>query len=160
MDTRFLSSQRDVECLLSTTLCYNYHVHQLPSSCATNPDIQLSCFIECNPGPVQYPLNLSAKPVKRNQHGIMYDGCSHWKHAQCDVGEAEYLLLTVQHSEWFCPLCIQSKLLLYSSSLLDTNTLSMLLQPQMNRVWHFPDWYQAPWCEQDKSLTFAQQNCG
>ena len=66
--------------------------------------------IESNPGPVQYPCTVCEKYLKRNQCGIMCDGCSHWTHAHCDgVGEAEYLLLTTQQSsEWFCPLSLLS----------------------------------------------------
>ena len=66
--------------------------------------------IESNPGPVQYPCTVCEKPVKRNQRGILCDGCSQWTHARCGgVEEAEYLLLTAQEScEWFCPLCTQS----------------------------------------------------
>ena len=92
--------------------------------------------IESNPGPVQYPCTVCEKPVKRNQRGIMCDSCSQWTHARCgDVGEAEYLLLTTQEStEWFCPLCIQSKLSISNLSLLDMNTSSMLLQPQIDVV--------------------------
>ena len=57
-------------------------------------------------------------------------------HACCGgVGEAEYLLLTAQEStEWFCPLCIQSNLSISNLSLLDMNTSSMLLQPQIDEV--------------------------
>ena len=55
--------------------------------------------IESNPGPVQYPCTVCEKPVKRNQCGIMCDGCSQWTHARCDgVKETEYLLLTAQES--------------------------------------------------------------
>ena len=55
--------------------------------------------IESNPGPVQYPCTVCEKPVKRNQRGIMYDGCSQWTHARCGgVGEAEYLVLTAYDS--------------------------------------------------------------
>ena len=66
--------------------------------------------IESNPAPVQYPCTVCEKYLKRNQCGIMCDGCSHWTHAHCDgVGEAEYLLLTTQQSsEWFCPLSLLS----------------------------------------------------
>ena len=66
--------------------------------------------IESNPGPVQYPCTVCEKPVKRNQRGILCNGCSQWTHARCGgVEEAEYLLLTSQENcEWFCPLCTQS----------------------------------------------------
>ena len=92
--------------------------------------------IESNPGPVQYPCTVCEKPVKRNQHGIMCDGCSQWTHARCGgVGEAEYLLLTAQEStEWFCPLFIQSNLSISNLSISDMNTSSMLLQPQIDEV--------------------------
>ena len=92
--------------------------------------------VESNLGPVQYPCTVCEKPVKRNQCGIMCDSCSQWTHARCgDVGEAEYLLLTTQEStEWFCPLCIHSKLSISNLSLLDMNTSSMLLQPQIDVV--------------------------
>ena len=75
--------------------------------------------IESNLGPVQYPCTVCKKPVKGNQRGIMCDGCSQWTHARYGgVGEAEYLLLTAQEScEWFCPLCIRSKLTISSLSL-------------------------------------------
>ena len=91
--------------------------------------------IESNPGPVQYLCTVCEKPVKRNQRGIMCDGCSQWTHAHCGgVGEAEYLLLTAQEScEWFCPLCVQSKLPIASLSLSGINTSSISLQ-QLDEV--------------------------
>ena len=90
--------------------------------------------IESNPGPVQYPCTVCEKPVKRNQRGIMCDGCSQWTHTRCGgVEEAEYLLLTAQEScEWFCPSCVQSKLPIASLSLLGINT--MLLQSEIDEV--------------------------
>ena len=74
--------------------------------------------------------------MKANQRGIMCDGCSQWTHACCGgVGEPEYLLLTAeQSSKCFCPLCIQPKLSISNLILLDMNTSSMLLQPQMDEV--------------------------
>ena len=82
--------------------------------------------IESNPGPVQYPCTVCEKPVKRNQRGILCDGCSQWTHARCGgVQEAEYLLLTAQEScEWFCPLCTQSTA---SLSISDVNNSLMSL---------------------------------
>ena len=90
--------------------------------------------VESNPDPVQYPCTVCEKPVKRNQRGIMYDGCSQWTHAHCGgVEEAEYLLLTAeQSSEWLCPSCVQSKLSIASLSLLGINTSLMLLQPKID----------------------------
>ena len=87
--------------------------------------------IESNPGPVQYPCTVCEKPVKRNQSGIMCDGCSQWTHARCGgVGEAEYLLLTAYDScEWLCPSCVQSKLPIAS-----INTSPMFLQPKIYEV--------------------------
>ena len=66
----------------------------------------------------------------------MCDGCSQWTHARCGgVREAEYLLLTAElTSEWFCPLCIRSKLPNSGLSVLDTNTSTMLLEPQIVEV--------------------------
>ena len=92
--------------------------------------------IESNPGPVQYPCTVCEKPVKRNQRGIMCDGCSKWTHARCGgMEEAEYLLLTAQEScEWFCPSCVQSKLPTASLSLLGINNSSMLLQSKIDEV--------------------------
>ena len=82
--------------------------------------------IESNPGPVQYPCTVCEKPVKRNQRGILCDGCSQWTHARCGgVEEAEYLLLTAQEScEWFCPRCTQSTASLSISGI--TNSLTSL----------------------------------
>ena len=89
--------------------------------------------VESNPGPVQYPYTVCEKPVKRNQRGIMCDGCSQWTHAHCGVEEAEYLLLTAhQSSEWLCPSCVQSKLSIASLSLLGINTSPILLQPKID----------------------------
>ena len=84
--------------------------------------------IESNPGPVQYPCTVCEKPVKRNQRGILCDGCSQWTHARCGgVEEAEYLLLNSQEScEWFCPLCTQSTA---SLSISGINNSLMSLQP-------------------------------
>ena len=92
--------------------------------------------IESNPGPVQYPCTVCEKLVKRNQRGILCDGCSQWTHARCGgVEEAEYLLLTAQEScEWFCPSCVPSKLPAASLSLLDINNSSMLLQSKIEEV--------------------------
>ena len=89
--------------------------------------------IESNPGPVQYPCTVCEKPVKRNQRGILCDGCSQWTHARCGgVEEAEYLLLTAQEScEWFCPLCTQSTASLSISGI--NNSLTSL-QPIIDVV--------------------------
>ena len=108
-----------------------YRVHRPAAAIVTL--LLASGDIESNPGPVQYPCTVCEKPVKGNQRGIMCDGCSQWTHARCGgVGEAEYLLLNAQEScEWFCPLCIRSKLPISSLSLLDMNTL---LQPQIHEV--------------------------
>ena len=66
----------------------------------------------------------------------MCDGCSQWTHTCCGgVEEAEYLLLTThQSSEWLCPSCAQSKLSIANLSLLDINTLPMLLQSKIDEV--------------------------
>ena len=90
--------------------------------------------VEHNPGPVQYTCTVCEKPVKRNQRGIMCNGCSQWTHTRCGgVKEAEYLLLTAhQSSEWLCPSCVQSKLSIASLSLLGINTSPMLLQPKID----------------------------
>ena len=92
--------------------------------------------IESNPGPVQYPCTVCKKPVKRNQRGIMCDGCSQWTHARCGgVEVAEYLLLTAQEScEWFCPSCVRSKLSIASLSLLGINNSSILLHSKVDEV--------------------------
>ena len=62
--------------------------------------------IEVNPGPVQFPCMNCCKPVRKNQYGILCDGCEKWCHRKCIHMDREtYLKLGSSDDSWYCVSC-------------------------------------------------------
>ena len=57
--------------------------------------------VHLNPGPVASPCQVCSKSVRRNQRGILCDGCDLWHHAKCvDMTVAEYTYLSNSTDYW------------------------------------------------------------
>ena len=62
--------------------------------------------IEVNPGPVQFPCMNCCEPVRKNQDGILCDGCEKWCHRKCIHMDREtYLKLGSSDDSWYCVSC-------------------------------------------------------
>ena len=87
--------------------------------------ILLSCGdISQNPGPnYKYPCGICDKAVRRNQHGILCDGCELWHHVKCiDIPFDIYRELSEQENiDWYCQKCISPQ---FSDSYFDVSCCS------------------------------------
>lgn len=67
----------------------------------------LSGDIEVNPGPIKFPCQNCAKPVKSNQKAIQCDFCDIWVHLKCTrLTTEEYRILENSDETYFCEVCI------------------------------------------------------
>jgi hypothetical protein len=74
--------------------------------------------VHVNPGPIKYPCGVCAKPVKRNETGILCDVCEFWHHAKCEgIDKTEYNRLSTTVGDWFCNRCTLPP---FSDSFFDT----------------------------------------
>ncbi|CAG2205904.1 unnamed protein product [Mytilus edulis] len=66
----------------------------------------LSGDVSINPGPTKFPCGSCGKAVRKNQKGILCDGCTQWFHVKCiELPLDEYTELSKSTDDWYCKTC-------------------------------------------------------